>query len=239
MSNEEIIKADAIDYAKRNKIRIAKELTDPAIYAHGLNPISVFMAGSPGAGKTEFSKNLIQILEGDKERSVVRIDGDEIRPLIPEYTGKNSYLFQGAVSLIVEKMHDLVLHNKQSFILDGTFSKYEKAVDNIVRSLVKKRTVIIFYIYQSPEIAWKFTKAREKIEGRNIPKSAFIEQFLGARDVVNRVSVELGDKLAIFLVKKDFEKNSVENIIKLNEDTRHIDEYMQKHYTKEYLEEHL
>lgn len=117
MSDEEIC-AQAIEFAKQNKSRIAKELTDPAKYAPEIVPISAFMAGSPGAGKTEFSKSLIKILEEDSERRVVRIDGDEVRPLIPGYIGNNSHLFQGAISLIVEKMHDLVLHRKQSFVLD-------------------------------------------------------------------------------------------------------------------------
>src|SRR3989344_1223698 len=153
MTDEEI-RLVAIEFAKRNKISIAKELTDPTKYAPDIVPVSVFMAGSPGAGKTEFSKSLIKILEADEERHVVRIDGDEVRPLIPGYTGNNSHLFQGAISLVVEKMHDLVLHNKQNFVLDSTFSNYAKGADNIRRSLKKSRAVFIFYIYQKPEVAW-------------------------------------------------------------------------------------
>ena len=142
---EEEIKTQAIQFAKRNKVRIAKEFTDSAKYAPDAIPISMFMAGSPGAGKTEFSKSLIKILEADEEHRVIRIDGDEVRPMIPGYTGNNSRLFQGAISLIVEKMHDFVLHNRQSFILDSTFAQYEKAADNVRRSLKKDRFVFIFY----------------------------------------------------------------------------------------------
>ncbi|MEK7178926.1 MAG: zeta toxin family protein [Patescibacteria group bacterium] len=105
MTDEEIC-IQAIEFAKKNKVRIAEELTDPAKYEPEITPVSVFMAGSPGAGKTEFSKSLIEILEADQERRVVRIDSDEIRRLIPGYTGNNSHLFQGAISLVVEKMHD-------------------------------------------------------------------------------------------------------------------------------------
>jgi len=238
MTDEEIRLA-AVEFAKRNKIRIAKELTDPAKYAPDIIPVSVFMAGSPGAGKTEFSKNLIKILEKDKERQVVRIDNDEIRPLIPGYVGNNSHLFQGATSLIVEKIHDLVLHQGQSFILDNTFAQYEKAADNIRRSLKKVRPVFIFYIYQKPETAWRFTQAREEIEGRNIPNSAFIEQFLGARISINRVFNEFKDKVSIFFVKKNFDDNSDESIYKISQGKAQIDQYIGEEYTKEKLEKCL
>lgn len=237
MTDEEICSA-AIEFAKHNKEGIARKFTDPAMYTPDAIPISVFMAGSPGAGKTEFSKNLISILEKNNEHRVIRIDGDEIRPTIPGYIGSNSYLFQGAVSLIVEKMHDHVLHNGQTFVFDSTFSKYDKAIDNIKRSLKKKRPVFIFYVYQKPEVAWKFTEAREKTEGRNIPKSAFIEQFFGARDTINRIRTEFVKDIIIFLVKKDFEKNTVEDITQLKAEES-IDNYISESYTKEKLEEEL
>ena len=132
-------------------------------------------------------------------------------------------------------MHDIVLHQKQSFILDGTFSKYEKSLDNIKRSLKKSRNIVIFYIYQKPEIAWKFTQAREVAEGRNIPKSAFIEQFLGAQETIIKIFNEFKDTITIFFVKKDFEKNSVEDIFKLTQGKIQIDQHIDKVYTKENL----
>lgn len=242
MTDEEI-RAQAIEFAKHNKNRIAKELTDPVKYFPDSNPISVFMAGSPGAGKTEFSKSLISVLEeGEivaKDCHVVRIDNDEIRPLIPGYTGSNSHLFQGATSLIVEKMHDLVLHRGQNFILDNTFSQYEKATDNIKRSLKKNRAVFIFYIYQKPEVAWKFTQAREIAEGRNIPKEFFIAQFLGSRITINKIFDEFKDELTISFVQKNFEDNSNESIYKITRGKEQVDRYIGEMYTKEKLEKCL
>lgn len=139
-------KAEAIAYARKNREHIARELTDIQKYTPDAKPISVFMAGSPGAGKTEFSKRLISIFEKDSARRILRIDADDLRSLFPNYNGKNSSVFHSAVSLIVEKIHDRVLRNSQSFILDGTFSKF------------------VVYVYQKPEVAWRFTKEREKIE---------------------------------------------------------------------------
>lgn len=153
------IRAQAIEFARQNKKRIARNLTDKAKYKPDVTPTSVFMAGSPGAGKTEYSKNLLAMLGKSDNGHVIRIDGDEIRSVFPAYTGKNSRLFQPAISIIIDKVHDCALENKQTFIMDGTFSKYEKAESNIKRSLGADRPVFIFYLYQKPEIAWKFTVA--------------------------------------------------------------------------------
>lgn len=232
--NEEDIKQQAEQFARSNRQKIAKELTDKSKYTPENSPFSVFMAGSPGAGKTEFSKRLIELLEKGNEHKVIRIDGDELRSLIPGYTGKNSYLFQTAVSLIVERMHDMTLDNKQTFLLDGTLSKYNKAADNINRSLSKNRQVLIFYIYQKPEVAWKFTEARETAEGRHIPKDAFIDQFINSRETLEKIRNNFKEKVSIFLVKKNFETHEVEDITEI-ENVNKIDEHLGKRYTKDEL----
>lgn len=238
MSEEEVIQ-QAIEFAKRNKKRIAQELTDPAVYEPDLVATSVFMAGSPGAGKTEFSKKFIALFEREIKHRVLRIDPDEIRSLIPGYVGSNSYLFQRAVSLIVEKIHDCALHNKQTFVFDGTFSRYEKAVENIQRSLKLGRSVLIFYVYQHPELAWQFTQAREVQEGRNIPKSAFVDQFIGVRDVIRRVRQEFGDEVVVKLVKKDLDNRAVESTTEIKSKGHNIDDFLPDTYTKEELEKLL
>ncbi len=236
--DENEIQATALKFARENRKRIAKEFTDLKKYHPDAAPVSVFMAGSPGAGKTEFSKNVISydILGKEKDYRVIRIDGDDVRSLLPGYTGNNSSLFQGAVSLIVEKIHDFALTQRQSFVLDGTFSKYEKAAKNVRRSLNKGRRVFVFYVYQNPETAWKFTEKREVAEGRNIPKNKFIEQFFGAKETVVRLLGEFGEDVTIFLVKKDYEKNTVEKVVEIKKGGSSIDEYIKDKYTKNELE---
>lgn len=237
---EEEVQAAAITFAKQNKNRIARELTDRAKYPPDAVPVSVFMAGSPGAGKTELSKNLIEILEKNSttKHGVIRIDGDEIRGFFSDYTGANSYLFQGAISIIVDRVQDLVLEQKQTFVLDGTFFDYERAAKNIRRSLGKGRRVFVFYVYQEPEVAWKFTQAREKTEGRNIPKSAFINAFLGARETVSRIRKEFGKEVVITLIQRNFEQDTVETIVQveIQQVGKQIDDYIPKRYTRDELE---
>lgn len=70
------------------------------------------MAGSPGAGKTEASIELLAAAEL-KGSKALRIDPDELRHEFPSYTGDNSWLFQPAVSVLVDKIHGRSLRAAQ------------------------------------------------------------------------------------------------------------------------------
>ena len=197
---EEEIQQEALEFARANKKDIAKRLTNPDVYLPEENPVSVFMAGSPGAGKTEASIALINEIDGSP---IIRIDPDELRTEFKEYDGTNAWLFQKAVSVLVEKIHDLALQQGQSFLLDGTMSNYEKSLDNIKRSLKKGRLVQILYVYQEPLLAWQFVQARESAEGRRILNKDFINQYFAARDVVNRLKKEFGKDIQVDLLLKN------------------------------------
>jgi len=200
MNEEESqIQEAALEFARRNKKAIALRRTDPAVYLPEESPVSVFMAGSPGAGKTEASIELIEKFGSP----IIRIDPDELRDECPGYTGGNAWLFQKAVSVLVDRIHDLALEQKQSFVLDGTLSRYDLARSNVARSLKKKRTVQILYVYQDPLLAWQFVQAREQAEGRRIPVAQFIEQYFGAREVVNQLKKEFGADVKVDLLLKN------------------------------------
>ena len=199
---EERIAQAALEYVKKHRTEIARRLTDPAIFVPETNPVSVFMAGSPGAGKTEASIELLNLKAADGAK-VLRIDPDELRETLPGYNGANSWLFQRAVIPIVEKIHDLALEQQQSFLLDGTLSSYNVAEKNIQRSLKRGRTVQILYVYQVPEQAWKFVQAREAAEGRRIQPEDFVRQYFAAREVVNRLKTEFGKRIQVDLLMKN------------------------------------
>lgn len=197
---EDEIQQEALEFARANKKDIAKRLTNPDVYLPEENPVSVFMAGSPGAGKTEASIALINEIDGPP---IIRIDPDDLREEFKAYDGTNAWLFQKGVSVIVEKIHDLALQQGQSFLLDGTFSNYEKSRDNVGRSLKKGRVVQILYVYQEPFLAWQFVEAREAAEGRRILREDFMNQYFAARDVVNRLKKEFGKDIKVDLLLKN------------------------------------
>ena len=70
---EKEIQSAALDFSRKNKKDIAKRLTDKSRFLPEDEPVSVFMAGSPGAGKTEASIELLAIVE-ESFAEILRID---------------------------------------------------------------------------------------------------------------------------------------------------------------------
>lgn len=198
---ERQINEAAMVWARANKKSFAKKIADPSKYPAEQRPVSVFMAGSPGAGKTEVAKALVNNLGG----SILRVDPDDFRVSIPGYTGANSWLFQGAVSVLAGKVIDLALDQRQSLLLDGTFANLANATTNVERALHKQRDILVIYVYQEPLQAWDFVQARESFEGRRIPADRFIEQLFGAREVVNSLKVKFGNSVRIDVIYKDID----------------------------------
>ena len=195
---DEDIKEAAIAFAKANKKAIARRLCAKDQYPPEKDPVSIFMAGSPGAGKTEASIELI-----DAVGPTIRIDPDELRSEFPMYAGGNAHLFQGGVSIVVDKMLDLVFDHDQSFLLDGTLTNEPKACYNIDRSLKHKRAVQVLYVYQDPCQAWQFVCAREEMEGRRIDLETFVGQYFESRRVVNALKAKYGADIKVDLLLKN------------------------------------
>lgn len=216
-------------FIKKEKHSLIKKFADLEKFLPVEKPFSFFMAGSPGAGKTEFSKRLIETMT---PIYIVRIDADEIREFIPQYNGKNSDVVQGAASIGVDNLNYYALKHKQNSIMDGTFANYSVARRNIVNCLNKKRPISVFYIYQDPIIAWDFTRKREQLEGRYVPKDAFIDAFFKAKENVKLIKEEFGDKIKLNLVIKN-KDNTIEKI-KYDIDCN-IDTYIKIIYNKESL----
>lgn len=237
MNEEELQKSEsARKFIKDNEGLLISKFCNKKDYPPDDNPVSIFMAGAPGAGKTEFSKNLIDAFEKMfNPAKIVRIDPDEIRELFAEYKGDNSHLFQGACSLGVEKIHDFVLSNNQNFTLDGTLVNYNKSLSNIKRSMEKGREVSMFFIYQDPFVAWEFTKKREEIEHRNIPKDSFIKAFIDSRKNVNEIKKYFKDKIHLNLIIKNY-KNNTEQI---ESDIDNVDRFINKLYNENELKNTL
>ncbi|MDP3402840.1 MAG: zeta toxin family protein [bacterium] len=227
------IMEEAMAEARLLKGVISRELCDKAVYPPDPSPVSVFMAGSPGAGKTESSQNLIKRLVHG--HAVLRIDADELRSRFETYDGSNSHLFQAATSILADAVHDCALESRQNFVFDGTLSKIDKARKNIERSLKRNRLVQIIYVYQDPFQAWRFVKAREARDGRHIPREAFIEQYFLARENVNILKGEFGNRIKVDLIVKNIDGTN----FAYHGNIDRVDRYIPELYSKEDLIQRL
>ncbi len=220
---------DAVLWVKKNKKLILERFADPKKFPKEEKPLTIFMAGSPGAGKTETAKAVIKRLP----LPVVHIDADAIRAMIPGFNGANASVFQAAATIGVEKLHDHVLAKGLSVVVDTTFTPFAKAHSNVTRSIKKNRSVLIIYVYQDPIQAWKFAKARELVEGRVIPQASFIKQFLEAPRCVNQMVAEWGEAVQAYVVRKDVLTQKSEEYFEL---VQKIEDVVKLRYTASELE---
>ncbi len=262
---EKILQQQAVDFIEAH----TQKLIDKFVIQKNplrLGFITIFMAGSPGAGKTEFSQRYMPLILGRGVESVVgmlteksigiksgdsliiRIDVDEIREFLPQYRKTdpergikgNAHVIQAGASKGLNILREYCLKNEVSFLHDGTFANYATMRELVKKSLKGDRAVHIYYLYLDPLAAWEFTKAREYLEGRNIEKEKFIEQFFKSRENVDRIKEEFGDKVKVYCVLKD-RKNEVRDIAFV--DWPSIDQFLKEQYNKniikEYTEEEL
>ena len=227
---EEKTAEKAVQEAKLLKKKVAKKMVDHLPQEE--SAVSVFMAGSPGAGKTETARNMIKTFRKEYGVDLVHIENDELRKEFEDYDGINSPLFQKAATLLVEAIHDRALKRDVSFILDSTLSNFEKAKDNIQRSLKRNRYVLIIFVYQEPEQAWCLVKAREIVEGRRVPEDVFVKQFMESQRVVSELKKFFKEHIDIMFIEKNMDGNNERPHFNVSD----IDALLRKKYNRESLE---
>jgi hypothetical protein len=173
---------------------------------------------------------------------------DLIREFLPHYQKTdikkgikgNSNIVQKAASKGLDILRNHCLKNNISFLHDGTFGNQYSTLKKIIRkSLNLNRMVLIFYIYMDPFVAWKFIQEREYVDGRNIRKENFIDQFFQAIDNIDRAKKEFGEKITLHCILKEEKKEIKE--IKFNQES--IEKFLKVRYSngtiKEYNKEDL
>lgn len=217
----------SLEYAKTNK----KDFLERVIANNEIvsDKLAVLMAGSPGAGKTEVATALADLTE-----NICIIDADLFRVQFPDYNGSNSSSFQKGASWLVDHVFTFLLKKGYSFILDGTFA-INRATQNVERALKRDYSVIVYYVYQDPYIAWDFTKKREQVEGRHVPKERFINAYFKSKENVAKIKEHFGESIEIIVIIKDYQ-NKISDIL---ENIDNLDLVLPKQHSREELEENL
>ena len=228
LTSDKELEQDAYGYIAHRKDELIKRFADPEIFKTVERPVSLFMAGSPGAGKTEVSRSLVKRFEVRP----IRIDADEIRAICPEYSGDKAHVFQKAATKGVHILFDYALHKNIHAIIDGTFA-YNDALKNIERSLKHKRIIELWFIYQDPLKAWEFTKVREAVECRHVDKNLFIRSFLRAKNNARLVKSTFGSTIDLNLLVKNIDNTDGE--LYLNIQAEQLDHHIGRAYTEDEL----
>lgn len=227
--NDQQITDNAIMAARKMKKSVARKMVDHLPQEEAA--VSVFMAGSPGAGKTETARHMMKSFLDNYGVELVHIENDELRKEFDDYKGLNSSLFQTPATLLVEAIHDRALQRGVSFILDSTLSNFEKAKSNIERSLKRNRAVYIIFVYQDPKQAWQLVQARETVEGRRVPKEVFVEQFVESQRVVSELKKTFQSLIDITFIEKNIDgQNEIPHF-----NVADIDALLGKKYNRESL----
>ena len=215
-----------LEYAQNRLEEFISELIHDSVPSE--EPDAVFMAGSPGAGKTEVALGL-----ANRYKNHIVIDADAFRIQFPGYDGSNSSQYQKVSAWLVDQSFKFVVDMGYSFILDATFAVLS-AEKNIIRTLKNRYRVTLFYVYQEPQVAWSFTKERELAEGTVVPKDTFINAFFQARENIEKVKKRYPE-VTLHIIIKDYQNN----ISEVHFDADNIQLVLPQQYTKQQLEEML
>jgi len=217
---------DHLEWARKNKKNIAREFIRKIEYKAHEQPAGVFTAGLPGAGKTEFTQELLKNLV----EPVLRIDMDEIAQLIEGYSPLKASLFRSGASVILAKIYDEATKAGLDFVFDGTFA-HDNALKNMKRAIDHKYITKVYYIYQEPTVAWKFTKDRELVEKRSIEREGFMNTYCRLHENLQSLRKDYKD-VTISVIVKD-ESNKIGEIF---ENVENIYQHTPKPLTREQLE---
>lgn len=169
---------------------------DLSKYCHNDTFIPViFLAGAPGAGKTEWIESFPDI-----EHYII-LDTDLYRSLFAGYTGSNASDYHQYASRVMDRMYSFCMKNSYNMIVDGTFSNPQKAEENIAQCKKRQLAFSIILVMQDPIISYLYTKKREQEKLRNVPTEVFIEKFYRSIEVVKVIHSQYPQAL-IFITKK-------------------------------------
>ncbi|MCT3284465.1 zeta toxin family protein [Lactiplantibacillus pentosus] len=218
---------ESLSYAKQHKLDFWEMLVKDSPVNQRQK--AIFMAGTPGAGKTEVAEEFAKLGTG-----LVRLDADWFRQYFPGYTGQNAADFQRGSAWLVDWCFTRLIKKHYSFILDGTFA-FSRATMNIQRALDHDYDTTIYFVSQDPVVAWDFTKARAIKAGRVVPKERFINAYDKSQTNVAEAKRLFGDKIELSLILKNYQ-DDIEDIV---EDVENIDLILPTLFSKTELEARL
>ena len=217
-----------LEWVKLHQEEIIDKIISDADLAPSEKPIAIFMAGLPGAGKTELSQGFVKQSDG----GLIRIDMDELATLVDGYTPERADEFRGAATRLLNVLFDKVIKKKLNFIMDGTFGS-PVALQNVERTLKRGYEVQVAFACQDPKLAWNFTKAREKIEHRAISEEGFLDSYYKTVNNLHNLAEKNYEDVEIDIFMKNSDNTVGERFINVSKSQ--IDDIVKVIYNRDRL----
>ena len=113
----------------------------------------------------------------------------------------------------------------------------EKAEENIARAIKHGYRTKIIYAHQDPNLAWAFTRAREKVEHRSIKLEGFVDTYFKLAENLRRIAKDRSDEVDFDIVYKT--KDNKIGEWKENVVPNKVDDFVKTEYNKDKLIESL
>lgn len=178
-------KGEYTEERKKLHEEIIAEVKKDVVCISQETPIAILTGGAPGSGKTYFLKNFAPYLLGPE---LFKIDADEIRAKLPEYTGWNSANAHMETRDIVNTLIDDIGKNcKYDLIYDGTMNKAKKYYDLINRLKNTGYDTYVIYIKVPQEVSEKRVLERYQRSGRFVPPDVLQEVYDNGDTAFNEI----------------------------------------------------
>lgn len=194
-------------------------------------PRTVFLAGSPGAGKSEFVSSVLAKVE-----PILVVDADEFRKRFPGYQGHNANEYQKGAVVYVKYFYKTAIAQGFHVVMDSNFASLSVAKQNIDASLKAGRSVTVMYIYLSPVAAWQFVKRRENETGRNVPSAVFVKNFREAQAVFDELRQIYSGRVTFKAILRIAQGATDKGQIMTYDSTKSLSEQIPETYTVSDLE---
>lgn len=223
---------EPLKWVKKHQKEIVDRIISDANLEPSERPIAIFMAGLPGAGKTELSYGLMKQVSP----APIRIDMDELATMVEGYTPERADEFRAAATRLLNTLFDKVIKKRLDFIMDGTFGS-PKALQNVERVLKRGYMIKVACACQDPKLAWNFTLAREKVEHRAISKKGFLEAYYKTINNLKGLTEKYDEEVSVDIFMKNADNTVGRRLV--NVDKTKIDEIMKVIYNKDKLKEYI
>ena len=168
--------------------------------ASGHRPIAVLTGGGSGSGKSSVLKEIMPPLRD----SLVHIDADEMKGLLPEYQkmlaekdDRAAEIAHPESSALVQQAIQASVDGNKSFVYDSTFSRKNDMEKLINRLKGMGYEVHIVYVDLPVEVAKERSDLRAKETGRKVPHEIIEAAHKGATETLSAVH-HLADSVSIF-----------------------------------------